>query len=51
MIYIYDINPLKEIKTLRINNIITTIKQFNDKYIYGVSVDYNLYFFKLENFE
>ena len=51
MIYIYDINPLKEIKTLRINNILTTIKQFNDKYIYGVSVDYNLYFFKLENFE
>ena len=51
MISIYEINPLKNIKTLSINNNITTIKQFNDKYIYGISVDYNLYFFKSENFE
>ena len=51
VISIYEINPLKNIKTLSINNNITTIKQFNDKYIYGISVDYNLYFFKSENFE
>ena len=51
IINIYEINPLKNIKTLSINNNITTIKQFNDKYIYGISVDYNLYFFKSENFE
>ena len=50
-INIYEINPFKEIKTISLNNNIIAIKQFNDKYIYGISVDYNLYFFKSSNYE
>lgn len=50
-INIYEINPFKEIKSVSLNNIIITVKQFSDKYIYGISVDYNLYFFKSSNYE
>ena len=51
MMRIYEYNPFKEIKAFSINNNITTIKKFNDKYIYGISSDYNLYFLKTSNFE
>ena len=51
MINIFEINPFQEIKIIKINNNINLIKQFNDKYFYGISSDYNLYFFSLANFE
>ena len=51
MINFSAINPLRNIKEISLNNNIITIKQFNDKYIYGISEDYNLYFFKLSNYE
>lgn len=48
---IYEIEPLQNIKTLTLNNSLTTIKQFNDKYFYGISAEYNLYFFKSLEYE
>ena len=51
MIDVYQINPLQNIKSYEISNTIITIKKFNDKYFYGISCDYNLYFFKLSNYE
>ena len=51
MIDVYQINPLQNIKSYEISNAIITIKKFNDKYFYGISCDYNLYFFKLSNYE
>jgi WD40 repeat protein len=51
MIDVYQINPLQNIKSYEISNTIITIKKFNYKYFYGISCDYNLYFFKLSNYE
>ena len=51
LINIYEINSYKDIKTINLNNNIITIKQFNNKYFYGISEDYNLYFFKLSNYD
>ena len=48
---VYEINPFKTVKSLSVSNNIIILKKFNDKYLYGISSDYNLVFFKLSNYE
>ena len=48
---VFDMNPFKAIKSIPISNSIISIKKFNEKYLYGISLDYNLLFFKASNYE
>ena len=50
-INIYKINPFKLIKSVYVNVNIITIKQFTNKYFYGISSEYTLHFFNLINYE
>ena len=48
---VFEINPFQTVKSFPVYNNIIIIKKFNDKYLYGISSDYNLLFFKLSNYE
>ena len=50
-INIYQIKPFSLKKTLLINANIISIKQFTNKYFYGISSEYTLHFFNLNNYE
>lgn len=48
---IYDMKPFKTKKRILLNYNITCIKNFTDKYFYGISSEYTLHFFNLVNYE
>ena len=50
-IYIYKIKSFKIIKRILVNANIISIKQFTNKYFYGISSEYTLHFFNLINYE
>ena len=50
-INIQKIKPFKLIKKILVNVNIISIKQFTNKYFYGISSEYTLHFFNLINYE
>ena len=50
-INIYEIKPFSLKKKLLINANIISIKEFTNKYFYGISSEYTLHFFNLYNYE
>jgi len=48
---VYEIKPFKKINNLLVNANIIRIKDFTNKYFYGISSEYSLHFFNLINYE
>ena len=50
-IQVYEIKPFKKINNLSVNANIIKIREFTNKYFYGISSEYTLHFFNSINYE